>query len=114
LAWKPPGTFRDEGARVIITGIGNLDTARKELGKEILSVSSNAGDLRAQAEPAKTVGGRIWSGGHSGVERRVVHACPGGNTMAPCLVIGEQVAARLLSDQYQEAVRDGEYLSSRR
>jgi hypothetical protein len=35
LAWKPPGTFRDEGARVIITGIGNLDTARKELGKEI-------------------------------------------------------------------------------
>ena len=105
MAWKPPGTFRDEGARVIITGIGNLDTARKELGKEILSVSSNAGDLRAQAELAKTVGGRIWSGAHSGVERRVVHACPGGNTMAPCLVIGEQVAARLLSDQYQEAVR---------
>ena len=43
-----------------------------------------------------------------------VHAWPGGNTMAPYLVIGEQVAARLLSDQYQEAVRDGEYLSSRR
>jgi len=54
---EPPRTFRDEGARVIITGIGNLDTARKELGKEILSVSSNAGDLRAQGEPAKTVGG---------------------------------------------------------
>jgi NAD(P)-dependent dehydrogenase (short-subunit alcohol dehydrogenase family) len=48
--------LRDEGARIIITGIGNLETARKELGKEILAVSSNAGDLIAQAELAKTVG----------------------------------------------------------
>ena len=110
MAWKPPGTFRDEGARAIITGIGNLDTARKELGKEILSVSSNAGDLRAQAEPAKTVGDEFGAVDILVLNAGVVHACPGGNTMAPYLVIGEQVAARLLSDQYQEAVRDGEHL----
>ena len=95
MAWKPPGTFRDDGARVIITGIGNLDTARNS-AKKILSVSSNAGDLRAQAEPAKTVGGRFGAVDILVLNTGVVHACPGGNTMAPCLVIGERVAARLL------------------
>jgi NAD(P)-dependent dehydrogenase (short-subunit alcohol dehydrogenase family) len=39
--------FRDEGARIIITGRGNLETPRREL---VLAVSSNA-----QAELAKTV-----------------------------------------------------------
>jgi choline dehydrogenase len=33
-----------------------------------------------------------------------------GNTMAPCVVIGERAAALLLSGRLQEAVRDGEYL----
>jgi NAD(P)-dependent dehydrogenase (short-subunit alcohol dehydrogenase family) len=48
--------FRDEGARIIITGIGKLETARQELGQEVMAVSSNAGDLGAQAELAKTIG----------------------------------------------------------
>jgi len=47
--------FRSEGARVIVTGNGNLETARQELGKDVLAVSSDAGDLSAQVELAKTV-----------------------------------------------------------
>jgi short-subunit dehydrogenase involved in D-alanine esterification of teichoic acids len=48
--------FRDEGARIIITGRGNLGTERQELGPGVLAVSSNAGDVSAQTELAKTVG----------------------------------------------------------
>jgi NAD(P)-dependent dehydrogenase (short-subunit alcohol dehydrogenase family) len=48
--------FRGEGARIIITGRGNLETARQELGPDVPAISSNAGDLSAQAELAKTVG----------------------------------------------------------
>jgi NAD(P)-dependent dehydrogenase (short-subunit alcohol dehydrogenase family) len=48
--------FRAEGARIILTGRGNLETARQDLGKDVLAASSNAADLSAQAELAKTVG----------------------------------------------------------
>jgi NAD(P)-dependent dehydrogenase (short-subunit alcohol dehydrogenase family) len=48
--------FRNEGARCMVTGLGNLETARRELGQEVLAVSSNAGDLSAQAELAGMVG----------------------------------------------------------
>jgi len=47
--------FRDEGARIIITGRGNLEAARQELGPDVPAISSNAGDLGAQPELAKTV-----------------------------------------------------------
>ena len=47
--------FRDEGARIIITGLGNLEAARQELGPEVPAISSNAGELGAQAELAKAV-----------------------------------------------------------
>jgi NAD(P)-dependent dehydrogenase (short-subunit alcohol dehydrogenase family) len=42
--------FRDEGARIIITGLGNLEAARQELGPGLRVLSSNAGDLTAQAD----------------------------------------------------------------
>ena len=47
--------FRGEGARLIITGRGNLETARQELGPDVTAISSDAGDLGAQAELARTV-----------------------------------------------------------
>src|SRR5579859_8130754 len=47
--------FRNEGARLVVTGIGNLEAARKEFGNDALTVSSDAGDLRSQEELAKTV-----------------------------------------------------------
>ena len=47
--------FRSEGARIIVTGTSNLETARQELGKGALAVSSDAGDPRAQVELAKTI-----------------------------------------------------------
>jgi len=48
--------FLREGARVIVTGRGNLETALQELGKDILAISSDAGSTGAQGELAKTVG----------------------------------------------------------
>ena len=53
--------FLGEGARIIITGRGNLETARQELGPDLLAVSSNAGDLSAQTELARTVGNEFGS-----------------------------------------------------
>jgi NAD(P)-dependent dehydrogenase (short-subunit alcohol dehydrogenase family) len=50
--------FLSEGARVAITGTNpaTLDAARKELGDGVLAVASDAGDLAAQQNLAKTVG----------------------------------------------------------
>jgi NAD(P)-dependent dehydrogenase (short-subunit alcohol dehydrogenase family) len=48
--------FREEGARVIVTGIGNLETARKELGESVSVISSDAGSPSAQVELAKAIG----------------------------------------------------------
>jgi len=47
--------FRDEGARLIVTGVGNLETARKELGAEISVVSSDAGNPSAQRDLALSI-----------------------------------------------------------
>jgi NAD(P)-dependent dehydrogenase (short-subunit alcohol dehydrogenase family) len=50
--------FLEEGARVAITGTNpaTLDAARKELGKDALVISSDAGDVAAQRELARTIG----------------------------------------------------------
>jgi len=50
--------FLEEGARVAITGTNpaTLDAARRELSADVLVVSSDAGNVAAQKELAKTVG----------------------------------------------------------
>ena len=47
--------FRDEGARLVVTGLGSVEAARKSLGAETTIISSDAGDARAQVELAKAV-----------------------------------------------------------
>jgi NAD(P)-dependent dehydrogenase (short-subunit alcohol dehydrogenase family) len=50
--------FLKEGARVAITGTNptTLDAARKELGKDVLVISSDAGNVATQRDLAKKVG----------------------------------------------------------
>jgi NAD(P)-dependent dehydrogenase (short-subunit alcohol dehydrogenase family) len=49
--------FLSEGARVIITGTNpaNLESARKELGSDVLVISSDAANAAAQKDVAETV-----------------------------------------------------------
>jgi NAD(P)-dependent dehydrogenase (short-subunit alcohol dehydrogenase family) len=46
--------FREEGAQVALTGFANLEGARKEFGEDAV-VSSDAGNVSAQAQLAKTI-----------------------------------------------------------
>lgn len=50
--------FLGEGARVAITAKdqGSLDAARKELGAEVLTIASDAGDAATQDEVARKIG----------------------------------------------------------
>src|SRR6476646_7285322 len=49
--------FVSEGARVIITGNNptNLESARKELGEDVMVISSDAANAAAQKDVAETV-----------------------------------------------------------
>jgi NAD(P)-dependent dehydrogenase (short-subunit alcohol dehydrogenase family) len=49
--------FLKEGARVAITGANpeTLDAARKDLGNDVLVISSDAGNLAAQQALAKNI-----------------------------------------------------------
>ena len=50
--------FRAEGARVAITGTNpaTLEAARKELGREVLVIPSDAGDVAGQKQTAEAIG----------------------------------------------------------